>query len=150
MPEAIAMLTNKTHLMHKNGDGKWETLVPITKYPQLGGEPEQVEVTRLCDSRKRYINGLEDAQGLTFEANYVPADYKKLSALATAGTLETYRLCFGGETGSDGCFEWSGKISVYIAEGESNAPRKMSFTISDEGEKELSEVEPLASDELAD
>ena len=148
MPEAIALLTNKTFLMHKNAEGKWEDFISITKYPQLGGEPETVEVTRLCDGKKRYINGLQDSASLAFEANYVKEDYSKLNDLAVAGTIETYRLCFGDNLGTDGCFEWSGKLSVYIAEGESNNARKMTFTISDEGETELSEVEPLTSSEL--
>ena len=146
MPE-IALLTNKTFLMHKNAEGKWAKLVDITKYPQIGGEPERIEVTRLTDTKKRYINGLQDSQSLGFEANYLKEDYAKLNELA--GSLETFRLCFGDNLGTDGCWEWSGKLSVTISEGESNAARKMSFTISDEGETEISEVEPLASAEIA-
>lgn len=149
MPEAIALLTNKTYLMHKNAEDKWEQLVSITKYPQIGGEPEQVDATRLDDTKKRYINGLEDTQALTFESNYLKEDYSKLNDLDAAETMETYRLCFGDKLGTDGCWEWSGKLSVYLSEGENNGVRKMSFTISDEGDEAIKEVEPLTEADLA-
>ena len=149
MEKVIALLTNKTYLMHKNAEGKWEDFISITKYPQIGGEPEQVEVTRLCDTKKRFINGIQDTDKLQFEANYNKEDYAKLNEIALSGELETYRLCFGDMLGTDGCWEWSGKLSVFISEGEVNAARKMTFTISDEGEKEISEVEALTKTDLA-
>jgi len=149
MPEVIAMLTNKTFLLQKVADGKWENFIDITKYPQIGGEAEQVEVTRLCDSVKRYINGLQDSQSLVFEANYTKTDYDKAKALQTAGTVGTFRLCFGDQLGTDGCWEWSGKVSVYLAEGESNGARKMTFSISDEGEDPITEVDPLTEQDIA-
>ena len=148
MSETIALLTNKTFLMHMNESGMFEDFISITKYPQVGGEPEQIEVTRLCDTKKRYINGLQDSQSLAFEANYTKADFDKARSLEKAGTLETFRLCFGDTLGTDGCFEWSGKISVFVSEGESNAARKMTITISDEGETEITEVEPLTPDQI--
>lgn len=151
MPDntSIAMLTNKTYLMKKNSSSKWEEFIPITKYPQIGGEPEKIEVTRLKDTKKRYILGLQDSDSLSFEANYLKEDYKKLNAVEVTETVNTYRLCFGDTKGTDGCFEWSGKVVPYITEGESNAARKMSFTISDEGDLPVHEVEPLTDEELA-
>ena len=149
MSEKIALLTNKTYLMHKNAEGKWEDLVGITKYPQIGGEPEQVDVTRLCDTKKRYINGLEDTQKLEFGANYTQEDYSKLNTIAKSDKVEEYCLCFGDELGTDGRFEWSGRMSLYLSEGESGGARKMTFTISDEGEEPISEVDPLTKDQLA-
>ena len=141
MPE-IALLTNKTFLMKKDStSSKWKKLIDITKYPQIGGEPEQIEVTRLTDVKKRYINGLQDTQKLEFGANYT-------KVIATSGKIETYCLCFGDEKGTDGRFEWSGKMSLYISEGESNAARGMTFVISDEGEQPIHEEEPLTPSDL--
>lgn len=145
----IALLTNKTYLMHKNAEGKWEDFIAITKYPQIGGEPERIEVTRLVDTKKRYINGIQDAQSLTFEANYNKDDYAMLNELAVADSLEVFRLCFGDNLGTDGCWEWTGKVSVFVSEGESNAARKMTFTISDEGDVEITEVDPLTAEDIA-
>lgn len=144
-----ALLTNKTFLMTKNEDGKWAELIPITKYPQIGGDPEQIEVTTLRDTKKRYINGLEDTQKMEYGANYTKENYALLKPIATSGEMKTYRLCFGDNLGTDGCFEWSGRMSLYISEGESNAARGMTFTISDEGDEPIHEVDPLTTDELA-
>ena len=149
MPEAIAMLTNKTFLMKKDSSSKWAKFIDITKYPQIGGTPEKIEVTRLSDTKKRYILGLQDSEDLEFEANYLLADYQKLTDVGVTDTINTYRLCFGDELGTDGCFEWSGKVSARIDGGESNNARKLIFTISDEGEKEICEVKALTSAELA-
>ena len=149
MAETVnALLTNKTFLMKKNADGKWEELIGITKYPKIGGEPEQIEVTTLRDVKKRYINGLEDTQKLEFGANYTKENYSKLNAIVAAGGMETYCLCFGDELGTDGRFEWSGRMSLYLSEGESNAARGMTFTISDEGDEPISEVEALTTEDL--
>ena len=144
-----ALLTNKTFLMKKNESGKYEELIGITKYPQIGGEPEQIEVTTLRDVKKRYINGLEDTQKLEFGANYTKENYSKLNAIVASGAVETYCLCFGDELGTDGRFEWSGRMALFLSEGESNAARGMTFTISDEGDQPISEVEALTSDDLA-
>lgn len=149
MPETIALLTNKTFLMKKSADGKWAEFVPITKHPQLGSQPDTHEVTRLKDGKKRFMLGLQGSEGLPFEANYLPADYQKVTDVSVTDTVNVYRLCFGDMLGTDGCFEWSGKVSAYIAEGEPNAPRKMAFTISDEGDQELTEVDALTKDQLA-
>ena len=79
MPESIAMLTNKTYLMMENG-GKWSMFLPITKYPQNGGEPDRHEVTRMHDTVKRYILGLQDSSLLSFDSNYTKEDYAKAIA----------------------------------------------------------------------
>lgn len=147
--EVYALLTNKTFLMKKDAEGKWAKLVDIAKYPQIGGEPEQIEVTTLSDTKKRHINGLEDTQKLEFGANYTKTAYSKLNAIVASGNMETYRLCFGDELGTDGCWEWSGRMALYISEGESNTARAITFTISDEGEDPISEVEALTDADLA-
>ena len=142
---AIAMLTNKTFLLIGSGEPigsqTFSKFVDITKYPQLGGEPEQVEVTTLSDTKKRYISGLEDTQKMEFGANYTVAAYKKVYDLQVAGTVQTWRLAFGDEEGSDGLWEWQGRINAFISEGESGAARAFTFTISDEGEEPLKLVE---------
>ena len=149
MSEAIAMLTNKTFLMKKDSSGKWAKFIDITKYPQIGGTPDKIEVTRLSDNKKRYIQGLQDSEDLEFEANYLLADYQKLTDEGVTDKLNTYRLCFGDTKGTDGCFEWSGKVSARIDGGESNNARKLIFTISDEGEEAIHEVTALSDSDIA-
>lgn len=149
--EEKAQLTNLTYILILNETTeKWSKLVDITRYPQIGGEPEQVDVTTLSDIKHRYINGLEDTERLEFGANYRKSDYSALNTLATADEVRTYCLCFGDMLGTDGRFEWSGRMSVYLSEGESGAARGMSFTISDEGDEAIHEEEPLTNADIAE
>lgn len=137
---SIALLTNKTFLMRRTEDGLWENFLDIIKCPQLGGEAEIIDITRLHDTRSRYMLGLIDSAPLAFEMNYTQESYAKASDPSVTDVLNVYRVCFGDEMGTDGCWEWSGKTSVHILEGEPNAVRKMVVTFSDEGEEPLTEV----------
>lgn len=133
----MAKCTNKTFIMHKaSGESEFIKLLDITEYPDLGGEKEKIDVTTLSDTKKRNINGIEDTADLVFKAWYDKADYEKLLALQTAGTIDTYQLWFG-EAGADGIWEWQGIMAVYPNSGQSNAAREMSFSITDEGEEAL-------------
>ena len=149
--EEKAQLTNLTYLLIKDDTtSKYSKLVDITSYPQIGGEPEQVDVTTMSDTKHRYINGLEDTERLEFGANYRKSDYSKLNTISAADAVRTYSLCFGDMLGTDGRFEWSGRLSLYLSAGESGAARGMSFTISDEGKEAIHEVEPLTNADIAE
>ncbi len=129
----MAVLTSNTILnFSTTKEGTYSKLVDITSYPDIGGEPEQIEVTDLSTTTyKQYINGLQDISSLTFEANYTKAGYDAVVALAD--TVTWFQLSFG-DSGVDGIFQWSGKVSVYISGGAANEARKMSLTISSETE----------------
>ena len=44
----MATSTYMTFLMHKSADaGDWEKLLDITEFPDLGGDPEMIDVTTL-------------------------------------------------------------------------------------------------------
>lgn len=133
----MAKCTNVTFIMHKSATGaSFERLLDITEYPDLGGEKEKLDVTTLSDRKKRTINGVEDSGNLEFKAWYEKADYEKLLAIQEANTVDTYQLWFG-EDGEDGIWEWAGVMAVHPNSGGVNAAREMSFSITDEGEKEL-------------
>lgn len=137
----MAKCTNVTFLMHKaSGETEFTKLLDITEYPDLGGDKEKLESTTLSDTKKRYIQGLEDSSELAFKAWYDKADYEKLLTIQEAGTIDDYQLWFG-ENGADGIWEWSGVMAVYPAGGSSNTVREMSFSISDEGAEALHYVE---------
>ena len=133
----MAKCTNITFLMHKKkGESEFSKLIDITEYPDLGGEKEKLDVTTLSDTRKKTINGVEDAGDLNFKAWYEKADYEKLLEIQEAETVDTYQLWFGAN-GEDGIWEWEGALSVYPNSGSSNNAREMSFSITDEGEESL-------------
>lgn len=65
---------------------------------------------------------------LEFTANYVPAEYDKLSAMAD-GTIRKFCVAFG-ETGEYGIFAWEGQLAVWVVGGGVNAAREMRISIS--------------------
>lgn len=116
----MAMITYKTYLMYKSGS-TYTKLVDIKSFPDMGGEPDNVETTTLSDGARTYIPGIKDPGGnLTFPANYVNSDYDTIKGLA--GTELDLALWFGatvsGTTvtpdGSEGKLEWKGYVDVYV------------------------------------
>ena len=89
----MAISTYKVFLMKQTAEA-WEKLVDIKEFPDLGGEPEMLETTTLSDKMQTYIAGIQSLEGLSFNANYTKADFKKLKALE--GKTEKYAVWFGG------------------------------------------------------
>ena len=130
------MITYKTFLMHKTST-TWGKLIDIKDFPDLGGEPEQIETTTLSDKMKTYEPGIQDVSALSFTCPYTLAKYKELVALKDSE--EEYAVWFGGTeatdgtvtpTGVDGKFKWTGKLDVYKSGGGSNEHQEMLVTIT--------------------
>jgi hypothetical protein len=121
--------------MHKVTD-KWEKLVDIKSYPDLGGTPELLETTTLSDGVTTNILGIQSLDALEFECNYDLTEYTKLKALE--GKDGEYAVWLGGTeaagevtpTGSDGKFEFGGQLSVYVNGGGVNEVRNMTVSIA--------------------
>lgn len=135
----MAILSNKAYLMRaENGTQTFEKLLDITSIPDLGGAPDQIDVTTLSDLQTRNINGIQSVSALEFGGWYDKEIYSALQEIAeadqakTQDELDTYQVWFG-ENGVYGKFEWQGKLSVYVGAVESNAAVPMTVTISDEG-----------------
>ena len=135
----MAILANKAYLMRaENGSSTFEKLLDITSIPDLGGAPDQIDVTTLSDLQTRNINGIQSVSALEFGAWYDKDVYSDLQTISeadqakTQAELDTYQVWFG-ENGVHGKFEWQGKLSVYVGSVESNAAVPMTVTISDEG-----------------
>ena len=131
----MAISTYKSFLMHKVSD-KWEKLIDIKSFPDLGGTPELLETTTLSDSMTTNIMGIQSLDALEFEANYTKEEYTKLKALE--GTTGSYAVWLGGSeaggvatpTGSDGKFEFNGQLSVYVNGGGVNEVVNMTVSIA--------------------
>lgn len=131
----MAISTYKTYLMHKTSGRVWEKLLDITSFPDLGGEPETIDVTTLSDAARVFIRGIQESESLTFGNNYTHEDYAKVNALS--GSQEDYAVWFGatGEpgsevpTGSEGKFSFKGDISARIVGGGVNEAVGMQTTI---------------------
>ncbi len=132
----MATSTYKTFLMKKGSGDSYEKLCDIKDYSDLGGEPEQLPTTNLSVPTDTYIPGIQKLEALTFTLNYDLTDYKTLVALADS-ELEL-SLWFGGTesnnvvtpTGSEGKFDFKGRVSVYVNGGGVNEVREMTLTVT--------------------
>ena len=136
--------TYMTFLMHEVNESM-SKLCDIVDYSDLGSEPETIEVTTLSDRRRRFIDGLQNTEKITFTLNYTPAVYKAL--LALKGKLENYAVWLGGTesgedvtpTGSNGKFSFSGYLSVFKTGGGTSEAQQMTVSITVTSDIEFSE-----------
>ena len=86
----------------------------LQEIPDLGGDPEQVEVTTLADGARRYISGIKDYGELEFTFLYDTDDaassYKALRAQEEAGESEEFTITFPDNT----TFVFSGFVSTTV------------------------------------
>lgn len=58
--KTAAQATMGTYLMYKaSGSSEFTKLVDIKNFPDLGGEPERVDVTTLSDRVRKYAMGVD-------------------------------------------------------------------------------------------
>lgn len=106
-------------------------LCRIKSYPQLGGEPEQIETTDLEDVTQTFVPGVQSVEAMAFKANYTKEAYEKVKAGVEKENV--YELNFGAE-GADGVFSWKGQHNVFVNEGEVNGVREMTISITPSSE----------------
>ncbi len=127
--------------------GAYKTLYGLQSTPDMGGDPEKVDVTNLADGSKRYIPGVKDYGDLDFTFFYndedenpavseadVAAAYSTLRALQTSNAAVWFKLLYPDGTG----FLWSSKVSVKRSAAEVNAALK--FTLRSTPLTELEDV----------
>ena len=101
---------------------------PIKSYPQLGGDPEQIETTDMEDDSQTFVPGVKQQDTMAFTANYTKENYAALKALEDQENV--YELDFGDDSGKDGQFSWKGQHVVYLNEGEVNGVREMTISVT--------------------
>lgn len=133
----MASSTYKSFLMYKKttGSGDYAKLVDIKDYPDLGGAPEMLETTTLSDGTQTYTPGIQSIDAMSFACNYDEAKYREIKALEKDELM--LAVWFGGTenadgtvtpTGTDGKFEFNGKVSVFATGGGVNEVRGMTVT----------------------
>lgn len=135
-----ATSTYMTFLMHgvtATNTTTYSKLVDIKEFPDLGGAPEMLDTTTLSHGARTYIPGIQETEGMTFVTNYDKTAYQALKALE--GDEEKYSVWFGGTevagslptpTGSEGKFDFSGYLSVFVTGSGVNEVRNMTITIA--------------------
>lgn len=100
------------------GDPAYKKLYGLFTVPEMGGTPEQIDVTNLEDGIKRSILGIQDTGTLDFEF-YATEDETD----TTAQIRDTWNILRGYQTSGDTMmwkleypdgegFTWKGKCSV--------------------------------------
>lgn len=96
MARASGLLTKNTKLSYSNDGTVWTDLgEDLQEFPDLGAAADQVEVTTLADSNRRYINGIKDFGSLEFTFLYDGAtegSFKKLQAIEKAGQAVKWKV----------------------------------------------------------
>lgn len=132
----MAISTYKVFLMKKGTGDTYEKLIDIKDFPDLGGAPEMLETTTLSDGMQTYIPGIQSLEALEFTANYTKANFTTLKALEDTPT--NFAVWFGGTEaggvitpdGSDGKFNFTGLLSVFVVGGGVNEVVDMTITIA--------------------
>lgn len=135
----MAISTYKVFLMKgttSSGSTTYAKLIDIKEFPDLGGAPEMLETTTLSDNMQTYIPGIQSLDALEFTANYTKSDFSALKDLE--GEECDFAVWFGGTesggtltpTGTDGKFEFKGKLSVFPVGGGVNEVVDMTITIA--------------------
>ena len=129
--------TYKTYLMYKStsSETNYSKLIDIKNFPDLGGEPERIDVTTLSDGVRKYIPGIQDLSSFSFNCNYIPSDYQKINGMA--GNEYNFSIWIGGATtngvttpnGENGKWDFKGQITVFKAGGDVNAAQDMTVVL---------------------
>ena len=137
----MAVLSNYSYLMRKEyGTSAFAKLIDVTSIPDIGGEPETIDITTLSDMKRRNMNGIQAGDSHTFNGWYTKEEYMALQTIMEADyekadtELDTYQIWIG-TNGAKGKFEWQGRLSVYITGYGVNEAVALTITISDEGEE---------------
>ena len=119
----------------QSGDPAYKKLYGLFSVPEMGGTPEQIDVTNLEDGIKRSILGIQDTGTLDFEfyatdgetdtTSQIRDTWNVLRGYQTAGTQMLWKLEYPDGEG----FTWKGKCSVRRQATGVNQAVKFTLTI---------------------
>ena len=126
------LLSKDTTLgMADSGGSTFTTLPGLQAVPEIGGDPEQVDVTTLADATKKYIAGIQDMDSLEFTFLYDNATFITLKTAQLAGTEKSFKITYpdgstctftGGITVKMGGAEVNGAFQFTLAVTVSSGP----------------------------
>ncbi|MEG0450953.1 MAG: phage tail tube protein [Lysinibacillus sp.] len=124
------LLSKDTTLSYKASGSTYTELEHLMEVPEMGGDPEKVEVTTLSDDVKKYINGVKDLGDLTFKFLYdngtTTSNYRVLKGLQDANKPAEFKLEYPDGTGH----EFSAYVNVKMDSAAVNAAMTFSVGMS--------------------
>lgn len=135
--DEAGILSKGTTLSYKGAsDDSFTVVAGVKSVPQIGSDPERVDVTDLQSEKRKYIAGLQDVDNLEFAVVYQTAAFAKFQAFAKTATSATefeieypdgMTVTFKGEpsvrigaTEVNGAIEYS--IVIVVSEGPDIVP----------------------------
>lgn len=124
------LLTKDTTLSYKGSGSTYTELEHLMEVPEMGGDPEKVEVTTLSDGVKKYINGVKDLGDLTFKFLYdnetADSNYRVLRGMQEANEVSTFKVEYPDGTGH----EFNAYVNVKMDSAAVNAAMTFSVGMS--------------------
>jgi hypothetical protein len=124
------ILSKDTKLYYKTATiTQFKEIDLLMEVPELGGDPEKVEVTTLSDSVKKYISGVRDLGDLQFKFLYdnegADSNYRVLRGLQENNTLATFKVEYPDGT----AHQFDAYVSVKMDSGAVNAALTFTATM---------------------
>lgn len=115
--------TTLAYVAH-GGSGSPTEITGISTVPEIGADPEKVDVTTLADDKKKSITGLQDASSLAFSAIYKGANFAAANKIA-GDTIYDWTVTY-----PDGMtVTFTGQASIKLSSAEVNGVLKFTLTI---------------------
>ena len=125
--EEPGILSKGTTLSYKPiPSGTTTAVANVKSIPQVGSDPERVDVTHLGSQKRQYITGLQDVDNFEFAVVYTTAAFTAFQAFAETATSATeFEIAY-----PDGLkVQFKGKPSIRISATEVNAAIEYSIVI---------------------
>lgn len=123
------VLTRGTTLSYKTSGSTYTALPDLQEIPDMGADVDNVEITTLADSARRYMKGLKDYGDLEFTFLYdnstATSAYRVLSGLESQDSVD-WKVSFPDNTE----FTFSGAVSTKISGAGVGDPYKFTAKIS--------------------
>ncbi|MBD9846474.1 phage tail protein [Enterococcus faecalis] len=120
------LLSKGTKLEMKAAGGTFKELAGLQSVPEIGGDPEQVDVTTLADSTKKYIAGIQDMDSLEFTFLYDQSVFKELKVVQNSGKEADFKITYPDNT----TCTFTGGVTVKMGGAEVNGAFQMTLAVT--------------------
>ena len=135
------MLANGITLGYKDVvEGTYTILKGLQEVPEMGEEPEKVEVTTLSDTTKKYEFGIGDVGDLDFTLLYENESETSPYRVLRKAADEKKKLYFEMKYPDGTVFTWEAQVSVKLSGGTVNGA--MTFILKMALQSEIDVADP--------
>lgn len=96
MPQGVSTKDTTLSYQKSGATPTWVELEYLLEVPELGGDPEQIEVTTLKDGVRKYIPGIKDLGDLAFQFLYdntsPTSNFRVLKGLQDANAVTKFKV----------------------------------------------------------